>query len=94
MKIIEGKWKDGAIIPLEKIEGSRGSKVFILLDTKKVEDIQKRIDEVNLQYFKLLSELIPEEKISEKEKKKLEKIIKENKKRGYISLEEFKRCLR
>ena len=41
------------------------------------------------QYFELLAELLPEEDISKKEKKKLEKIIRENKKRGYISLEEF-----
>jgi len=42
------------------------------------------------QYFELLAELLPEEDISKKEKKKLEKIIKENKKKEYISLEEFK----
>ena len=41
------------------------------------------------QYFELLARLLPEEDISKKEKKKLEKIIRENKKRGYISLEEF-----
>lgn len=70
MKIIEGRWKGGVIIPLEKIDCNKSSKVFILLDTKKVKDIQKKIDEINIQYFKLLSELVPEEDIPEKEKKK------------------------
>ncbi len=94
MKIIEGKWKDGVIIPLKKIEGKKSSKVFILLDLEEVESIQKKIDEINIRYFKLLSELVPEEDLPKKERKKLEKIVKENKERGYVSLEEFKRCLR
>ncbi len=76
MKIIEGKWKDGVIIPLEKIDDNKSSRVFILLNTKKVKDIQKKIDEINIQYFKLLSELVPEEDIPKKEKKKLKEIIK------------------
>jgi len=94
MRIIEGKWKDGVIIPSKKIDGKKDSKAFILLNIKEIENIQKRIDEINIQYLKLLSEIVPEEDIPEKEKKKLEKIIKENKKKGYISLEEFKRCLK
>ena len=92
VQLIKARYEKGVLKPLNKLNIQKNKEVELIIftDTNKFFEIERKLEKMEINYLKLVSGLLPEVELESRENKELREILEENKKEGYVSLDELK----
>lgn len=92
VQLIKARYEKGVLKPLNKLNIQKNKEVDLIIftNTNKFFEIERKLEKMKINYLKLVSRLLPEVELESRENKELRETLEENKKEGYVSLDELK----